>query len=174
MELDIISPSELAAAEALRRYGVEFIRIKHAPADTMELCRGIGAEYGARHCKNLFLTNRSGNEFHLLLMDPEKPYRTSEVSKKLGVSRLSFGTPEQLMAVLGLTPGCVSILGMLNECAAQAYAAGRLHIAIDEDVLKWERICVHPNTDTATFVVKTAELVRLLYDMGFEFSAVEV
>ena len=102
---DQLHENELPPLKKLEEAGVGFIRITHPAADTMELCRGIGEEYGAKHPKNLFLANKHGTEFFLLLMDAEKPYRTSIVSKKLGSTRLSFGGSEQLHDVLGLRQG---------------------------------------------------------------------
>ncbi len=174
MDTDGLSPMERGPEEALEKAGIGFIRLAHPEADTMEKCRGIGEEYGARHCKNLFLANKHGTNFFLLLMDPDKPYRTSEVSRKLGSTRLSFGTPEQLYAVLGLGPGSVSVMGLVNECARKAYDEGRLHIAIDGALLSRERICVHPNTGEATLVLATKDLIRFLESGGFEYAEVSI
>ena len=173
-EDDNMTAEEAFALSELERLGVSFVRLTHPAAVTMELCRGIGAEYGAEHCKNLLLSNRSGNMFHLLLMDAEQPYRTSDVSKKLGVSRLSFASVQQLYSVLGLTPGCVSALGLLNDCAKQAYARGALRVAIDSDLLRREYLCVHPNVSTATLVVKTEDLLRLIASLGMEITQVDI
>ena len=169
-----IDERERLPLEKLTGHGVAFIRLTHPKASTMELCRGIGEEYGARHCKNLFLTNKHGNSFFLLLMEPDCSYRTSEVSKKLGSTRLSFGTDEQLCGTLGLVSGAVSIMGLVNPEAREAYEAGRLHIAIDSRLLRNERICVHPNVDTATLVVETGELLRFIAELGYEYSTVEM
>jgi Ala-tRNA(Pro) deacylase len=166
--------SASAPIAALEEAGVGYALITHPAANTMELCRGIGEEYGARHCKNLFLTNKRGSEFRLLLMHPDKPFRTSEVSKALGVTRMSFASNEQLKEVLGLEPGCVSVMGLVNECAKRAYVDGRLFIAIDGDILKWDRICVHPNTDEATLVMETAGLIRFLEHIGVSYSVLEI
>lgn len=174
MRNTVTDENELRALEALDAFCVEYALIGHPAAETMELCRGIGEEYGARHCKNLFLTNRSGNNFHLLMMDADKPYRTSEVSRTLGVSRLSFASPEQLKAVLGLEPGSVTVMGLVNPSAREAYQNGALHIAVDEDLLSRERICVHPNTNTATVVVKTSELMGFIERLGYEFRAIAI
>ena len=174
MHQDIMCEGEHKAIEAVERIGAKYVRLTHPAASTMELCCGIGEEYGARHCKNLFLTNKSGKSFFLLLMDPDKPYRTSEVSRKLGSSRLSFGTAEQLHAVLGLEPGSVSVMGIVNDPAREAYARGALHIAVDTALLKNERICVHPNTNLSTLVMRTEDVLRFIEANGFEYTAVEV
>lgn len=160
--------------QALREAGVECSLLIHPAANTMELCRGIGEEQGARHCKNLFLTNKHGTQFRLLLMHPDKPFRTSEVSKALGVTRMSFASNEQLNEILGLEQGFVSVMGLVNECAKRAYAEGRLFVVIDEELLKWERICVHPNTDRASLVIKAEGLIELLEHLGVAFSVLTV
>ena len=169
-----MAESERKAIAAVESIGAWYLRLTHPAASTMELCRGIGEEYGARHCKNLFLANKAGNNFFLLLMDPDKPYRTSDVSKKLGSTRLSFGTAEQLSAVLGSAPGCVSVLALVNECAEKAYSEGRLHIAIDTALLSNERICVHPNTSGSTLVMRTEDVLKFIRSGGFEYITVEV
>ncbi len=165
---------EIAPIEALEKAKVPFIRLAHPAAETMELCRGIGEEYGASHCKNLFLTNKRGDDFFLLLMDAEKPYRTSDVSKKLGSTRLSFASPEQLKTVLGLCPGSVSVMGLVNGCAKEAYDRGSLHIAIDKSLLSRERICVHPNVNTASLIICVKDIERLLAALGYGYCAVEI
>ncbi len=165
---------ERLPALVLRQEGIPFIRLTHPAAYSMELCRGVGSEYGACHCKNLFLANRSGTSFYLLLMDAEKPFRTSLVSRALGVSRLSFGTEEQLKRVLGLQAGSVSALGILNECAEEYRKAGALKIAVDSDLIARERICVHPNTNRATYVLETNDLVRLMTLRGFDLVSVNI
>jgi Ala-tRNA(Pro) deacylase len=140
----------------------------------MELCRGIGSEYGAKHCKNLFLASRNGKRFCLLMMDAEKPFNTGEVSKKLGLPRMGFGTEEQLFDVLGLEQGSVSALGLLNGSAGKAYKDGSLKLAVDSSVRNGEMICVHPNTNTATLVMKTDDLFDFLGSKGFNFEIIEV
>lgn len=166
--------TEAAAAHALEAAGISYIRLTHAPASTMELCRGIGAEHGAEHCKNLLLANKRGTEFYLLLMCADKPYRTSEVSRRLGSTRLSFATEAQLESVLGLKGGSVSVLGLINPCAREAYRAGSLRVAIDRDLMKRGRICVHPNENTESYVIDTADLDRFLGYIGVRYTLTEV
>lgn len=169
MESSQLSEPEIKPVEALEKAGIPFIRLTHPAAYTMELCRGIGAEYGARHCKNLFLANKHGTRFFLYLTDPDKPYRTSEVSRRLGSTRLSFGAAEQLSLVLGARQGAVSVMALTNECAKENNRKGVLTVAVDEAILSWERLCVHPNTDTATLVITPKDLIRFLeyYGIGY-------
>ncbi|MBR3487054.1 MAG: prolyl-tRNA synthetase associated domain-containing protein [Clostridia bacterium] len=173
MEDSVVS-AERPALEALENAGIDYIRISHPQAVTMELCRGIGAEFGAAHCKNLFLTNKRGDDFRLLLMDPEKPFRTSEVSRALGVTRMSFASEESLGRVMGLVPGAVTVMGLVNASAKKAYEEGRLHIVIDEDLFKRERICVHPNHSGASLVLKTEDLPKLIRSLGYEAKVIRI
>ena len=170
----MIKECEKTVLDVLEERGIEFIRLEHEAASTMELCRSIGAEYGARHCKNLFLTNRSENVFRLLLMEPDKAFRTSEISKKLGLSRMSFGSNELLMRVLGLEQGSVSVMGLVNESAVQACREGKLQVVIDKALLNWERICVHPNTNTASLVIRTTDIIKLLEEWGIPFTFIDI
>ena len=176
MEQEAKTPEQCisACAAALNAAQVPFTLLTHPAASTMELCRGIGEELGARHCKNLFLTNKRCDRFILLLMQPEKPYRTSEVSRRLGSTRLSFAGEDKLYEVLGLAGGSVSVMGLINPSAKRAYEAGALRVAVDRDLLKNELICVHPNTNLATFVLKTTDLLAFIRSLGFEIETTEV
>ncbi|MBO4384623.1 MAG: prolyl-tRNA synthetase associated domain-containing protein [Clostridia bacterium] len=166
--------NESRAISELEAHGISCIRITHEPAVTMELCMGIGEEYGARHVKNLFLTNRSETRFCLLLMSAEKEFRTSAVSKAIGVSRLSFASEEKLNVVMGLVGGAVSVMGIVNDCARKAYSEGKLSVVFDADVLKREMICVHPNVPTSTLVLKTSDLVRFLEEKGVAYKVINI
>ena len=100
--------TEPAARETLallEKLGIEYRYYGHEPARTMADCEGIGADVGAEHFKNLFLSDRRRSVFVLLLLSPEKEFRTGEISRQLGTARLSFCTPEELMEKLGLLPG---------------------------------------------------------------------
>mgnify|MGYP000222455351 CR=1 FL=1 len=74
------------ALEKLDELGIKYYYYEHPLAKTMEDCEGIGADIGAQHFKNLFLCNRSGTRFYLLLIRADKPFKTGEVSKQLGSS----------------------------------------------------------------------------------------
>lgn len=165
---------EIKALSALDLRGVSYIRLTHAPAVTMELCSGIGTEYNAKHVKNIFLTNKQGTKFYLLLMSAEKEFRTSAVSKTIGVPRLSFAAAESLREITGLEGGEVSVMCVVNDCAKKALSEGKLRVVIDRDVLERENVCVHPNIPTSTLVIKTSELLRFLGEEGVAFTAIEI
>lgn len=118
---------------------------EHAPAFTMEDCLALPyAAPDVTFCKNLLLCNTPKTTFYLYVTDPNKPFRTSEVSKRLGSSRLSFAPAECLREMLHLEPGSLSPLGLWFDTAQ------RIQLAFDRDVQREGRIAFHPCDNTAT------------------------
>lgn len=145
-----------AVYSLLEKLDIPFFRADHDHADTIPECEKIEAVLGAPICKNLFLRNRQGTEFYLLLMPGDKNFRTATVSKLLGVARLSFAEPELLEKYLGLTPGSVTVLGLTCE------NAGSVHLLIDREVAEGEYICCHPCLNTSTVKIKTKDIFEKL------------
>ncbi|MBR5869202.1 MAG: prolyl-tRNA synthetase associated domain-containing protein, partial [Clostridia bacterium] len=106
---------EIRCYDLLDRLGVEYQRIDHEAAMTMEACAAVDEALGATICKNLLLCNRQCTVFYLLLTPGEKVFKTSELSKKIGSSRLSFAKGEYMEQFLDITPGSLSILGLMND-----------------------------------------------------------
>ncbi len=146
------SEREIRAYAFLDGLGVDYDRVDlpDAPADTMEGCAADERILDAPICKNLFLCNRQKTEFFLLLMPGDKPFRTKELSRQLGTSRLSFADGETMERLLDLHPGSVSVLGLMND------RERRVKLAVDRDVLAEERFGCHPceNTSSIRFSVK--------------------
>ena len=150
--VDPRQPEELACYRLLERLEIPFFRVDHAPAMTIELCHEAEKVLGAKICKNLFLTNRQGTQFYLLLMPGDKPFKTKDLSAQLGVARLSFGTPAHMESMLGVTPGSVSVLGLLQDTDRQ------VRLLIDEDILKGERFACHPCDNRKSLCFATKDL----------------
>lgn len=120
---------------------------EHAPAHSMEDCLALPyAAPDVTFCKNILLCNRQMTDFYLLVMPPEKVFRTSEVSKKLGSSRLSFAPNECLPDMLGLESGSLSPLALWFD------EGKKVKLAIDREVQKEGRIAFHPCDNTATVI----------------------
>lgn len=152
---------ELRCYDLLDSLGIEYGRVDHEPAMTMEACEAVDTALGATMCKNLMLCNRQCTVFYLLLTPGEKVFKTSELSKKIGSSRLSFAKPEPMEEYLDITPGSLSILGLMND------KEKHVNLLIDEDVLKGEFIGVHPCINTSSLRIKTADLMeKLIPAMG--------
>lgn len=144
---------EIRVYDLLDSLGIEYERVDHPHADTMEDCNEIDAILNADICKNLFLCNRQKTNFYLLMILGDKKFKTKELSKQLGVSRLSFGDAECLEKYLDLTPGSVSVLGLMND------TENKVRLLVDEDLLKGEYFGCHPCINTSSLKMKTRDVL---------------
>lgn len=160
---------EIRVYDLLDSLGVKYQRIDHEAAMTMEACEEIdrtlseGEENGVAICKNLFLCNRQATDFYLLLIPGDKPFKTKYLSAQIGSSRLSFAKPEHMEKYLDITPGSVSIMGLMNDHEK------KVQLLIDEDVLKDEYFGCHPCINTSSLKIRTKDLVeRIIPAMGHD------
>ena len=145
---------EIRCYDLLDSLGVQYQRIDHEAAMTMEACVEIDRVLDATICKNLLLCNRQCTAFYLLMLPGEKHFKTSTFSKQIGSSRLSFAAPEYMERFLDITPGSVSVLGLMND------GENRVELIIDEDILKGEYFGCHPCINTSSLRLKTADLME--------------
>lgn len=140
--------------EKLRDLCIPFEAYYHAAAHTMEDCLALPyATPDVTFCKNILLCNRQKTEFFLYITLPDKPFRTADVSKLLGVSRLSFAPNETLPTLLQLESGSLSPLALWFDDDA------KIKLVLDNDILSGKRIAFHPCDNTAT-VIFTQEVFR--------------
>ena len=102
------------------------------------------------------LCNRQCTDFYMLLMPGNKPFKTKDLSKQIGSSRLSFASGEYMEQFLDITPGSLSVLGLMND------KENRVRLLIDEEVLSGEFIGCHPCINTSSLKLKTADVVNVL------------
>ena len=156
-------PKEQRVYELLDRLGIDYQRVDHECAMTMEACIAVDEALGAAMCKNLLLCNRQCTDFYLLLMPGDKPFKTSVLSKQIGSSRLSFADGSYMEQFLDINPGSLSILGLMNDKDM------RVKLLIDGDVLTGEYIGVHPCINTSSLRIATRDLTeRLIPALGHE------
>ena len=156
-------PKEQRVYELLDRLGLEYQRVDHESAMTMASCLAVDEVLEATMCKNLLLCNRQCTDFYLLLMPGDKPFKTSVLSKQIGSSRLSFADGSYMEQFLDITPGSLSVLGLMND------KDFRVKLLIDGDVLTGEYIGVHPCINTSSLRIATRDLTeRLIPALGHE------
>ena len=152
---------EIRCYDLLDKLGIDYQRVDHDEANTMEICREIDVVLQATICKNLLLCNRQCTAFYLLMIPGDKVFKTKDLSAQIGSSRLSFAGPEYMEQFLDITPGSVSVLGLMND------KDNRVQLLIDEDVLKGEYFGCHPCINTASLRIKTTDLTeKILPAMG--------
>lgn len=154
-------PVEIACYDFLDGLGIQYQRVDHDETPSIEACAEVEKLLGIEICKNLFLCNRQKTQFTLLVMPGRKEFRTKELSAQLGCSRLSFAGEEPMRELLGVTPGSVSVLGLLNDTEK------RVQLVIDRDALAHEYFGCHPCRNTTSLRIKTADLTgRILPTLG--------
>ena len=147
------APPVYAALDAL---GVRYDRHEHPAVFTAEDAAKYWDPIPGVQCKNLFLRNKKGDRHYLVVVGIEKRVDLKDLVKLVGDDRLSFGSPERLMAELGLTPGSVSPFGLIHDADAS------VRVLIDQDLRGAERLIFHPNINTASVVVSWADLEKFL------------
>lgn len=162
-----LTAREIAVYDFLEKLEIPFARMGHDAAETMEACAEIDTRLGVRMCKNLFLCNRQQTDFYLLLMPGDKPFKTKELSGQLGVARLSFASGEKMEEYLGLLPGSVSVMGLMND---KTHA---VRLLIDSDLLREERLGCHPCVNTASLNIAMQDILqKFLPATGHAYTAV--
>ena len=148
---------------------MEYERIDHEPAMTMEDCKEVDQLLEAVICKNLFLCNRQKTAFYLLMIPDTKVFHTKDLSAQIGSARLSFAKPEYMEEFLDITPGSVSVMGLMND------TEHRVQLLIDEDVLDGEYIGCHPCINTSSIRFKVKDLIeKVIPAMGHDFVKVKL
>ena len=145
---------EIRVYDFLDSLGVSYQRIDHEAAMTMEACEEIDRTREATICKNLLLCNRQETQFYLLMLPGDKVFKTKNLSAQIGSSRLSFAKEEYMEQYLDITPGSLSVLGLMNDKDRM------VRLLIDEDVLTGEYIGCHPCINTSSLRLRTKDLVE--------------
>lgn len=147
---------EIRVYDFLDKLGIQYQRIDHEAAMTMEACGEIDRALGDNTtiCKNLFLCNRQETDFYLLLMPGDKPFKTKDLSAQIHSARLSFAKPEYMEKYLDITPGSVSVLGLMND------SEKKVQLLIDEDVMKEPYFGCHPCINTSSLKFTTEDLMQ--------------
>ena len=144
---------EMKVYDTLETLGIPFVRVDHEVTATIESCLEVEAILEIEICKNLFLCNSQKTSFYLLMMPGNKKFRTADLSRQINSSRLSFAAAEYMEEFLDITPGSVSVLGLMND------AGNRVQLLIDRDILSQEFIGCHPCINTSSLKIKMTDLL---------------
>ena len=151
---------EIKCYEFLDSLGVEYYHVDHRdmPADTMEACVAIDKALECKICKNLFLCNRQKTDFYLLMMPADKPFKTRDLTAQINSARLSFADSDAMLKYLNITPGSVSVLGLMND------SENAVRLLVDKDILSDEYIGCHPCVNTTSMKIKTTDIFDKIID----------
>ena len=147
--------AEQAVFALLNELDIPYERVEHDPVETMEDCVAINEKLGTKMAKNIFLTNRQGDKFYLLLMPDDKSFNTKTFCEQIDSPRLSFGTGEQMEELLGCTPGCASAMGLAKDKDAH-----RVVLCMEQSIHRSEYLVCHPCVHTGSLKIKTFDFIR--------------
>ena len=145
---------EIRVYDLLDKLEIPYMRADHEAVNTMEACVEIDKILDALLCKNLFLCNRQKTNFYMLLMPGDKPFKTKELSKQINTARLSFADAEHMEEYLDITPGSVSVMGLMND------VENHVQLLIDREVLEGEYFGCHPCVNTSSLRMKIKDMVE--------------
>jgi Ala-tRNA(Pro) deacylase len=118
--------------------------------------------------KNLFLRDKNGKRHFIVSVPDEKQVDIKALESVLGASKLSFGSPERLLKFLGVQPGSVTLLGLIND------KERGVEVYIDQSLWAHERIQCHPLVNTATITITPKDMERFFECTGHTFRLIEV
>lgn len=161
---------ELRVYDLLDSLHISYQRVDHDALPTIEACRQIDALLETSMCKNLFLRNTQKTAFYLLLLPGDKKFKTAALSKQIGSARLSFGEPEFMEQLMDLTPGSVTVLGLMND------TENKVRLLIDRDVIEnHDFIGCHPCINTSSLKLKTQDLItKILPAIHHDYTLVDL
>ena len=150
-------PKEIRVYDLLDSLHVPYKRVDHDALPTIEACHEVDLLLGIDICKNLFLCNTQKTAFYLLMMPGGKKFKTAALFCLIGFALLSFAGPEYMEQLLDITPGSVSVLGLMND------HGNRVRLLIDRDVLTdHEFLGCHPCINTSSLKLKTRDLLETI------------
>jgi Ala-tRNA(Pro) deacylase len=164
----MIAEVEKPVYEALDKLHIPYMRVEHEATATCEEADQVMGHLTGTPSKSLFLTNKKKTAFWLVLMNGNKPLNIKAFSPLIGEKHVSFASEEKMAEKLGLTPGMVSVFGLLNNTDHD------VTVVVDTELREREKITFHPNINTATIEIPTKDMYRFIEEMKNPWVEVEL
>lgn len=154
--------------ETLTALGISFERVDHAAVFTCDEAYAAMPGHESLQTKNIFLRDKRGRRHILLITSCERVVDVKKFADQCDADRLSFASPERMMKYLGVEPGSVTVLGLINdtEKAVELY--------VDRDVWNAPLWRCHPLVNTATLVIPRGGIEQFLAHTGHRASVVSL
>ncbi len=152
----------------LDELGIDYKYHAHPPAPTIEEAVKYWKDLDATHCKNLFFRNHKGNRHYLVVLDHKQDLNIRDLELRLKQGKLSFASPARLMKHLGITPGSVSPLALINDIN------NHVHVFLDENLQQSTTISFHPGINTASLIITYHDFMKFLVHTGNSWEYVKM
>ncbi|MCF0200233.1 MAG: prolyl-tRNA synthetase associated domain-containing protein [Bacteroidales bacterium] len=163
-----LSERQQKVVDALNNLGILFDIYFHPPIPTIEEAIRYWKQFDSTHCKNLFFRNHKGNRHYLVVFECMHQMEIHDLEHRLKQGKLSFASEQRMEKYLGLMPGSVSPFGLIND------AEHHVHLFLDKNLQKAERLSFHPNDNTATIVIKNEDFIKFLESTGNSYEFIEL
>ena len=141
---------------------------EHPEAPTVEAALEHWEGIDSTHCKNLFFRNHKGNRHYLVILEHTNKLAIRDLEQMLRQGKLSLASDKRLERWLGLTPGSVTPFGLIND------NENHVHLFIDDNLRKAERLSFHPNINTATIVIGYSDFIKFLEWSGNSYEFIDL
>ena len=148
-----------ALLEHLGGLGIEYTLHRHPPLLTVEDSKALRGTLPGGHCKNLFLKDKKDNMWLLVCLE-DRRIDLKALGAAIGGARLSFGSPDRLMRVLGIKPGAVSPFALINDSACS------VKVLLDQEMMALRPLNYHPLSNDMTIAVEPEDLARFIEACG--------
>ncbi len=154
--------------EVFEKLNIEFEYYEHPPVPTVEEAIKYWKGMDATKCKNLFFRNHKGNKHYLVILEHSQNLRIKDLEGRLKQGKISFASEQRLMKHLGLTPGSVTPFGLIND------SENHVHVFLDENLKKYDKISFHPNINSASIVVSFEDFLKYMNWVGNSYEFLEL
>ncbi|MFX1425318.1 MAG: prolyl-tRNA synthetase associated domain-containing protein [Promethearchaeota archaeon] len=144
----------------LAQHNIQYTLHTHPAVFTVPEAKIHTGHIPGSHCKNLFLKNKKTGQLFLVTIPYDKRLDLNQFRRMIGAPKVRFAGPEDLLEVLGITPGAVSPLGLVNDTDDQVI------FLVEEEIWNAEEICCHPNVNTETLQMPGSEFQKLIKVTG--------
>jgi Ala-tRNA(Pro) deacylase len=144
----------------LAEHDIQYTLHTHPAVFTVPEAKIHTGHISGSHCKNLFLKNKKSGQLYLVTIPYDKRLDLNQFRRMIGAPKVRFAGPEDLLEVLGITPGAVSPLGLVND------TEDKVIFMIDEEIWNAKEICCHPNINTETLQIPGSEFQKLIKASG--------
>jgi len=151
----------------LRELGIETTTQRHPPVFTVEDAKRLRGQLPGGHTKNLFLKDKKGVLWLVVTLE-DRDIHTKDLRKRIGAASLSFGRPELMQEVLGVTPGSVTPFGLVND------TEGRVRVVLDAHMMELSPLNFHPLSNDATTAISPDDLLAFIRATGHEPAIVDL
>lgn len=156
----MIPATEKELFAKLDALGIAHSTVEHPPMFTVEDGRDWHDKIPGMHCKNLFLKDKK-DKLWLVVMPADKRANLNRLEKTIGAARLSFGKPDLLLEILGITPGAVTPFALLNDLPR------RVTVVLDKDMAAAEKVNYHPLRNTASTTLEAKDLIKFIKSLSY-------